>query len=355
MRGTRRLLPAILIVIVGLLQIPGSSPVRADNTALEQERAQLLQELAALAPQRDAASQALSAAETAYSQATAQLDAAQAELASVNGQLGNLSAQINQDRSQEASARSALATLTRASYESANQDTLMTAVLSAKDFSAAMNSLSGAATVTGEIQGLEKTLSNDQQDLISKQESLQVDFGQASALESQLSDESNQLMAIVYERDQVVEQLNGPARQIAAQIAEIDNELSGNDVPTAGTCSDAFAYGECTWYVATKRCVPWGGNADAWFYNAAQMGYQEGSVPEVGAVAVWWAGRGGASWVGHVAYVEEVGPADGLPAGYFEISEMNWDGWDMVDYRVLQDDPSIFQGFIYGPASSSST
>ena len=28
---------------------------------------------------------------------------------------------------------------------------------------------------------------------------------------------------------------------------------------------------------------------------------------------------------------------------------MNWDGWDRVDYRVLPDDASYFQGFIYGP------
>ena len=39
-----------------------------------------------------------------------------------------------------------------------------------------------------------------------------------------------------------------------------------------------------------------------------------------------------------------------IPAGDFEISEMNWDAWDSVDYRVLPDDANYFQGFIYGPA-----
>jgi len=86
--------------------------------------------------------------------------------------------------------------------------------------------------------------------------------------------------------------------------------------------------------VATRRCIPWGGNANAWYYNASKMGYAEGSVPEVGAVAIWDQGEGGANaWYGHVAYVEVVGPNLGVggvavvPAGDFEISEMNWGGW----------------------------
>jgi surface antigen len=127
-------------------------------------------------------------------------------------------------------------------------------------------------------------------------------------------------------------------------------------VPNSTSCSDSFAYGDCTWYVATRRCIPWGGNANAWYYNASKMGYAEGSVPEVGAVAIWDQGEGGANaWYGHVAYVEVVGPNLGVggvavvPAGDFEISEMNWGGWDQVDHRVLPDNATYFQGFIYGP------
>ena len=235
-------------------------------------------------------------------------------------------------------------------------DTVVTAVLSAKDFSAAMDSLSGAASVTTQIQGLENTLNHDQADLQTQQSKLQADFAQASSLENELSVQSNQILALVYQRDQAVEALDGPARQLAEEIAQIDNELAGNSVvPSSGSCSNSFAYGECTWYVATQRCIPWGGNADSWYYNAAKMGYKEGNVPEVGAVAVWWAGAGGASWVGHVAYVTDVGPDAAIPAGWFEIAEMNWNGWDSVDYRVLQNDPNVFQGFIYGPASNSTT
>jgi surface antigen len=345
-------------LVVGLSLPAGATPVRADTTAqLQAERAQLLQQLAAISSQQGSATGALNNAEDSFNAATAALNSERAQLAMLNSELATLQGQITADQAQEAAARSALSTLTRATYESVSGDTVMTAVLNAKDFTAAMDSLSGASTITAQIQGLETTLGHDQADLLTKQGQLQSDFAQASALEGQLSSQSNQLLTIVYQRDQVLEQFSGPAEQLAAQIAEIDNELGGAAaVPSSTSCSDSFAYGDCTWYVATRRCIPWGGNANAWYYNAARMGYQEGSVPEVGAVAIWDQGEGGANaWYGHVAYVEVVGPDLGVgsisvvPAGDFEISEMNWGGWDQVDYRLLPDNASYFQGFIYGP------
>jgi surface antigen len=340
-----------LAVAAVLLAIPAASPVRADTTAqLLAQRAALLEQLAALTPARDAAAGALSQAEAAYNQETSQLRQAQANLASLNHQLESLAAAISADTTQAQSAKAALATLTRATYESASSDTTVTAVLNASDFSAAMNSLSGASKVSSEIEGLEISLSRDERDLYTKQAALQGQEAQASALENQISQADDQFLATVVTRDQIMAQLDGPARQIAIEIAQIDNQLSGNVVPASGSCRNTFAYGECTWYVATKRCIPWGGNADAWFYNAARMGYKEGHVPEVGAVTVWYPGRGGASYYGHVAYVEAVGPTSSIPAGSFEVSEMNWScGWDCVDYRVVQNDPNIIQGFIYGP------
>ena len=359
LRALRRVVPAVMAVLVVGLGLPaGATPVRADTPAqLEAERAQLLQQLASISSEQSAATGALNSAEDAFNQATAALNSEQAQLASLNSELATLQGQITADQAQEAAARDALSTLTRATYESVSGNTVMTAVLNAKDFTAAMDSLSGASTVTAQIQGLETTLGHDQADLITKQGEVQSDFAQASALEGQLSTQSNQLLTIVYQRDQVLQQFSGPSEQLAAQIDEIDNELGGTAaVPSSTSCSDSFAYGDCTWYVATRRCIPWGGNANAWYYNAAKMGYDEGSVPEVGAVAVYNQGEGGANgWYGHVAYVEVVGPDLGVgsvavvPAGDFEISEMNWGGWDQVDYRVLPDNATYFQGFIYGP------
>jgi surface antigen len=347
------------VLVVGLGLPTGATPVRADTTAqLQAERATLLQELAAISSQQSAATGALNNAEDSFNQATAALNSERAQLATLNSELATLNGEIQADQAQEAAARNALSTLTRATYESVSGNTVMTAVLNAKDFTAAMDSLSGASTVTAQIQGLETTLGHDQADLLTKQGQLQNDFAQASALEGQLSTQSNQLLTIVYQRDQILEQFSGPSEQLAEQIDEIDNELGGTAaVPNSTSCSDSFAYGDCTWYVATQRCIPWGGNANAWFYNASKMGYAEGSVPEVGAVAIWNQGQGGANaWYGHVAYVEVVGPDLGVgsvavvPAGDFEISEMNWGAWDQVDYRVLPDTASYLQGFIYGPS-----
>ncbi len=360
MRVIRRVFPAVLVVLLVVMGLPnGAAPVRADTTAeLQAELTSLLQQLAALNSQQNAASNQLAVSEASYNETAASLLSEQAQLDALNTQLATLGSEITANQQQETSARNALATLTRATYESVSGDTVMTAVLSARDFTSAMQNLSGASSITTQIEGLENTLAKDQSNLESEQNQLQSDFAQASTLENQLSLESNEMLTVVYDQDQIVATLDGPARALAAQIATIESELGYNNVvPSSTSCNNTFAYGDCTWYVATRRCIPWGGNADAWYYNAAKLGYQEGNVPEVGAVAVWWPGGGGASWVGHVAYVEAVGPglADGTLAGeallpgQFEISEMNWGGWDSVDYRIVQNDPSVFQGFIYGP------
>ena len=65
-------------------------------------------------------------------------------------------------------------------------------------------------------------------------------------------------------------------------------------------------------------------------------------------MAVW--GRYGSSPDGHVAYVEAVGPSNGVPAGSFMVSEMNYNGWDRVDRRVVADNAPGLVGFIYGKA-----
>ena len=338
-----------------------SGPAKADTTAqLEAEKTQLLNELAVLAPGVDSAQAALNAAENAFSQQSTALSAAQATLGTVNVHLATLNGQITDEQFQAASAQQALAALTRATYESVSGNTVMTAILSAKDFNAAMASLSGASQVTSQIQGLEKTLAQEEANLLSAQRQVQADFAQASALENQLSDQANALAAVVAQRNMILAQLDGPALQLASQIAQIDAEL--NPVPgvsSTGTCGDSFVFGNCTWYVASRRCIPWGGNAVSWYYSAAKMGYLEGQTPAVGAVAVWGAGEAGANQAyGHVAYVEAVGPGpafgtltgDIIPAGFFEVSEMNWfaggGGWDRVDYRLVSD--SSVMGFIYG-------
>jgi surface antigen len=102
---------------------------------------------------------------------------------------------------------------------------------------------------------------------------------------------------------------------------------------------DSFPYGECTYYVATRRSITWSGNADEWWRNA-RSSRPEGEVPVAGAVVVFEGP--GYSYDGHVAFVDSVN-ADGS----FVIQEMNYGAWGVVDQRTIQaGDPSIV-GFIY--------
>jgi len=99
-----------------------------------------------------------------------------------------------------------------------------------------------------------------------------------------------------------------------------------------------FPYGYCTYYVATRRAIPWLGDAWAWYGNAQGMGYPTGSKPLVGAVMVTWE-----SPIGHVAYVESVN-ADGS----WVVSEMNFRGFAATSQRTIQPGQVPLIGFIYG-------
>lgn len=97
-----------------------------------------------------------------------------------------------------------------------------------------------------------------------------------------------------------------------------------------------YAYGQCTYYVASRRPVPpnWG-NARDWLSRAKAAGYLTGDIPVVGAIAQTTAGR-----YGHVAYVEAV---DG---DQVHVAEMNYVGWNKVSHRWVK--ASAFH-YIYGP------
>ncbi|MHB8571928.1 MAG: COG3942 and LysM peptidoglycan-binding domain-containing protein [Candidatus Dormibacteria bacterium] len=104
-----------------------------------------------------------------------------------------------------------------------------------------------------------------------------------------------------------------------------------------GSAAWRFPWGYCTWYVATRRFVPWSGDAWEWYGNAQAMGYATGHRPEPGAIMVSWE-----SPIGHVAYVESV-----HSDGSFTISEMNYAGFGMVDYRTVYPGQFTIIGFIY--------
>jgi surface antigen len=106
----------------------------------------------------------------------------------------------------------------------------------------------------------------------------------------------------------------------------------------SGPYPNHFTFGYCTYYVATKRYVPWFGDAINWWANARASGYPEGQTPQVGAILVT-----AESGFGHVAYVESVNGRQ------FTISEMNYTAWDVVDRRTITlGGPVPIVGFIYG-------
>ncbi len=94
-------------------------------------------------------------------------------------------------------------------------------------------------------------------------------------------------------------------------------------------------FGYCTWYAWYRnQSEPLMrlGNAQDWAWNASAFGLHTGTVPVVGATAVFQPGVEGAGGGGHAGHVEAV-----LGGGWFIVSEMNfsWNGggWGRVDWR----------------------
>ena len=103
-----------------------------------------------------------------------------------------------------------------------------------------------------------------------------------------------------------------------------------------GSFTSHFPWGWCTWYVSSRRYVPWNGDAHSWFGNAQAYGYATGRTPRPGAIMVTWE-----SWWGHVAYVESVS------GSCWTVSEMNYKGFGIVDYRQICPGQVPLIGFVY--------
>lgn len=115
------------------------------------------------------------------------------------------------------------------------------------------------------------------------------------------------------------------------QYASVPSYVSSSSGP------NRFPWGYCTWWVASKRYIPWNGNAWQWYGNARAYGVATGGTPVPGAVMVTWE-----SYVGHVAYVESVNGSS------FTVSEMNYAGYGRVSRRTISSPGAVsLIGFIY--------
>jgi surface antigen/LysM repeat protein len=112
--------------------------------------------------------------------------------------------------------------------------------------------------------------------------------------------------------------------------------------PVYSSGGGIYPFGQCTWYVNTRRPAPWGGNAWQWYSRAKAYGRPVGATPRVGAIMVTWE----SPYWGHVAYVEQV-----YSDGSWLVSEMNYysngGGWGKVSYRHVIPGTIPLIGFIY--------
>ena len=99
-----------------------------------------------------------------------------------------------------------------------------------------------------------------------------------------------------------------------------------------------FPWGQCTYWVASRRNIPWNGDAWSWFGSARSSGWATGRTPRVGAIMVTWESR----YYGHVALVEAV-----YGDGSYMVSEMNYRGLGVVDHRRIGPGQVPLIGFIY--------
>ena len=128
-----------------------------------------------------------------------------------------------------------------------------------------------------------------------------------------------------------------PKSKISGPDNSADNVTSISDGYDAD--NHTFPRGYCTYYVATKMKITFGGNAKNWLANAGASGYVTSKEP-VARAAVVFSGYGYGRY-GHVAYVEQVSGAEIL------VSEMNYDHFNRIDERWVSINSPAIKGYIY--------
>lgn len=141
-------------------------------------------------------------------------------------------------------------------------------------------------------------------------------------------------MKIIVPDGQIEEVTPAPAPVASRTQVASRGSVPSYVAPSSG--NNRFPWGYCTYYVASRRNIPWNGNAWQWYGNAIGYGRPVGSTPVAGAVMVTWE-----SSVGHVAYVESVN------GNSFTVSEMNYAGYGVRSSRTITTSSVPLIGFIY--------
>jgi peptidoglycan DL-endopeptidase CwlO len=272
-------------------------------------------------------SQSLPQLEQELTQDRDKLTALEGQMDNAQARLSDLNTRLAQDAVREKAMRQQLGSLARLEYQEPALD--MGTILEARSLNELMADVSQSQLVSqNQSSLLLEAVDLQQQDQKAKAGVLQqlAEIKKSQAQAQSIADQAQSMTDAA----------------VAAEASSVYNEgealVDGVDTQ-GGPWPYHFAYGYCTWYVATRRDVPWMGNAIDWWPNARAMGYPEGQTPEVGAIMV--TSEGDPS-VGHVAYVTAVNPN-----GSWTVSEMNYAAWDVVDTRTLSPGFSYLVGFIY--------
>ena len=268
---------------------------------------------------------------------------------------------VQSDQSREAQLDKEMQTVARLEYQ--RPALMLTNILQARNLDQMISSVAQARLVAHKEQALhdeakqiherdaaardEAAKQRDQIDANRKQAAqivsqtqttLQAAQAQAQAAQQRLQTEQAAAQAQAAQQAQAAAAAQARAQAIN-QYAQANASATSPAPGTSATNPNTFAPGQCTWYVASKRNIPWSGNARDWWPNAAAMGFAEGQTPQVGAVMVE-----NLSIYGHVALVTAVNGSS------WTVSKMNYIGPYVVDQRTLSPGQDPVMGFIYGKA-----
>lgn len=299
----------IAIVTWVLAAAIGARPVQADNQPAPQDLGSLQREL-----QQD----------------QAKLVALDNQVESTQGQLDNMNRKLGEDQARERDLNRQLSSLARLDYERPSFG--LTTVLDARSLDQLMAEIAQSRLVARK----QAELKRQADDLRRRdQETRDETTRKLSVVKSARQQASQIATQALDARDKALSrQQNSTLWGEAQEIASIAIAIA---TPPGSTASDHFPFGQCTYYVATRRDVPWNGNAIDWWQNARPYGRPEGSTPQVGAIMVTRE-----SGYGHVAYVEAVNDD-----GSWTVTEMNYLGWGRVDQRTIKPGFGYLVGFIY--------
>ncbi len=363
----RRTLVALLLALAVLSTPAMQFHVSADQydtkiAQLRQQIATMRAQMGSVGAEQQAAAQAAAAIQQALAQTQVQLASTQAHLNAVNAEIATTTERLVQVTAQLATDRQHLATVMKSIYEMDDSGAALWSVINASSISDLTRSLiylqrvnSSMTTLTNAVQADMRTVSDLRAREVTEQAEVVSTMNSLQALQA-----SQETQEIAYQRQSAA--LTGQAASINAQIGAAQAQIvqlqaaqaaaasassggwvtRGNALPpfNFGPRFDAFPWGQCTWYVASLRDVPWNGDAWAWAGNARAYGYSEGMTPQPEAIVVWGAGNGYSGY-GHVAYVVAVtGPAS------FIVDEANYLGLGVVNQRQVTSLNDV-EAFIY--------